>query len=64
MAAEGNQFTSSIHADLPEGHPAATASATQVRRPIYSASVQRWRQYERQLAPLRDFLQGHGIACD
>jgi tetratricopeptide (TPR) repeat protein len=44
--------------------PAATASATQVRRPIYSASVQRWRQYERQLAPLRDFLQGHGITCD
>jgi len=44
--------------------PAATASATQVRQPIYSASVQRWRDYEAQLAPLRDFLQSHGIDCD
>ena len=44
--------------------PATSASATQVRRPIYKSSVQLWRRYENQLAPLRDFLQSHGIDCD
>lgn len=44
--------------------PAATASASQVRQPLYRSSVQRWRAYERQLAPLAEFLQQHGIACD
>jgi hypothetical protein len=29
-----------------------TASAAQVRRPIYATSVQRWRHYENELAPL------------
>jgi Flp pilus assembly protein TadD len=32
--------------------PVRTASATQVRRPIYSSSVGRWRAYEPFLAPL------------
>ena len=32
--------------------PVDTASVAQVRRPIYSASVGRWRRYERQLQPL------------
>jgi hypothetical protein len=31
-----------------------TASATQVRRPIYADAVGRWRAYERYLAPLLD----------
>lgn len=31
----------------------STASATQVRRPIYSTSVGKWRAYEAQLEPLR-----------
>jgi len=44
--------------------PATSASATQVRRPIYKSSVQLWRRYESQLAPLRDFLQSEGIDCD
>ena len=44
--------------------PATSASATQVRRPIYKSSVQLWRRYERQLAPLREHLENHGIACD
>ncbi len=29
-----------------------TASKLQVHRPIYDSSVQRWRRYERHLAPL------------
>ncbi len=43
--------------------PSATASAAQVRRPMYRSSVQRWRQFEQQLAPLADFLSSHGIDC-
>jgi Flp pilus assembly protein TadD len=36
--------------------PIRTASATQVRRPIYADSVGRWRKYEAFLAPLFDEL--------
>jgi hypothetical protein len=32
--------------------PVRTASATQVRQPIYRHSVERWRVYEKELAPL------------
>jgi tetratricopeptide (TPR) repeat protein len=34
----------------------ATASYDQVRRPVYGSSVGRWRDYERELAPLRAAL--------
>lgn len=34
-----------------------TASAWQVRQPIYHSSIQRWRQYERYLGPLLKALQ-------
>ncbi len=34
-----------------------TASAAQVRRPIYKNSVQLWKHYELQLAPLLNFLR-------
>lgn len=44
--------------------PAATASAAQVRKPIYASSVGRWRSYERQLAPLAGKLREHGIELD
>ena len=33
-----------------------TASAMQVRRPVYTSSLQRWRRYEQYLAPLFDAL--------
>ena len=33
-----------------------TASATQVRRPIYRDSVRKWRRYEKHLAPLLEVL--------
>jgi hypothetical protein len=36
--------------------PSATASAVQVRRPIYSSSVGRWRHHAERLAPLRGRL--------
>lgn len=41
--------------------PAATASAAQVREPIHSRSVDGWRRYERQLAPLADILSDSGV---
>lgn len=44
--------------------PAATASAAQVRQPIYRSSVGRWQSYRRQLAPLAEKLQERGIAVD
>ena len=34
-------------------NPATTASAVQVRRPIYASSVGKWRHYARELEPLR-----------
>jgi hypothetical protein len=41
--------------------PVATASAAQVRRPIYRTGVERWRRYERQLGPLRALLAAEGV---
>jgi len=42
---------------------AATASAVQVRSKVYTTSVNRWRAYEQQLAPLAKFLSTNGIDC-
>ncbi len=39
----------------------ATASAAQVRRPIYASSVAQWRHYEAQLAGLRAQLAAAGV---
>jgi len=36
--------------------PIYTASAAQVRQPLYDSAVERWRPYERQLQPLLDAL--------
>jgi tetratricopeptide (TPR) repeat protein len=41
--------------------PAATASAAQVRRPIYKSSVALWRRYEEELEPLARVLRDGGI---
>lgn len=41
---------------------AETASAAQVRRPIYRDSVDKWRNYDVQLTELRRSLAEHGIA--
>jgi len=37
----------------------ATASQSQVRRPIYRNSVARWRHYEKYLGPLEAALSGN-----
>jgi Flp pilus assembly protein TadD len=42
--------------------PVATASAAQVRKPIYRDALARWRRFENQLAPLIERLQKAGIA--
>ena len=44
--------------------PSATASAAQVRQPIYSSSVGLWRKYARQLAPFANKLRAFGINVD
>lgn len=44
--------------------PTLTASAAQVRQPIYRTSVGLWRRYERELAPLRKRLQQAGVPID
>lgn len=41
--------------------PVATASAAQVRQPIYRDALARWRRYERQLEPLSQRLADAGI---
>ncbi len=42
--------------------PVTTASAAQVRRPLYTGAVAAWRQYAPELAPLAQRLREGGIA--
>ena len=44
--------------------PSLTASAAQVRQPIYSSSVDLWRRYQSELAPLAAILRDAGVAVD
>ena len=41
--------------------PSTTASAAQVRQPIYDSSISQWRHYQQQLAPLSSRLQAAGL---
>ena len=41
--------------------PSMTASASQVRQPVYRSSVGKWRNYEKQLRPLSGLLRSAGI---
>jgi tetratricopeptide (TPR) repeat protein len=41
--------------------PVATASSVQVRQPIYRTALERWRRYDRELAPLRTLLAAEGV---
>lgn len=41
--------------------PVATASAVQVRKPMFRTSLRRWKHYEQELAELRSLLQENGI---
>lgn len=42
--------------------PSLTASAAQVRQPIYRSSVALWRRYQHELAPLKTTLEAAGVA--
>lgn len=44
--------------------PSATASSVQVREKIHARSVNRWKNYEQQLKPLREYLENAGIAVE
>jgi tetratricopeptide (TPR) repeat protein len=44
--------------------PTTTASAAQVRRPLYDSSVSQWRHYEAELAELSSLLSAAGISTD
>lgn len=46
------------------GSPSTTASAAQVRHPIYDSSVSQWRAYDAQLSDLKRRLQAGGIQLD
>lgn len=39
----------------------STASAVQVREPVHTRSVDRWRRYEKQLQPMREILTAYGL---
>ena len=43
--------------------PTATASAAQVRRPIYREARDLWRFHDAQLGPARDILEAGGVSC-
>ena len=42
----------------------ASASAVQVRQPLYSSSLHQWQHYAEHLAPLRSRLQAGGVQVD
>ena len=44
--------------------PSATASSVQVREKIHSQSVNKWTRFEKQLQPLRQYLEDAGIQID
>ena len=44
--------------------PSLTASAAQVRQPLYRSSMDLWRRYASELAPLRDALRRGGIEVE
>jgi len=43
-------------------HAVSTASAVQVREPVHTRSIDRWRQYADQLDPMRKILEQNGLA--
>lgn len=42
-------------------HASTTGSASQVRQPVYRSSIGKWKNYERQLAPLAEALSARGV---
>lgn len=44
--------------------PVATASASQVRRPLYATSINRWKRHREAMQPALDVLTANGIAFE
>lgn len=44
--------------------PSATASSVQVRSKVTSSAVNKWKNFEKQLAPLQSYLESHGISTE
>ena len=44
--------------------PVATASSVQVRKPLYSSSIGRWKKYGDDIRPLVSVLEEAGLAPD
>lgn len=44
--------------------PTMTASVSQVRQPIYDSSIDQWRNYEKELAPLIRLFEDAGVKVD
>jgi len=44
--------------------PTTTSSSVQVRQPLYDSSLEQWRHYAAELAPLRARLEAGGITVD
>jgi Tfp pilus assembly protein PilF len=44
--------------------PSTTASSVQVREKVHRGSVQRWKRFERELSPLRKYLESAGIEVE
>ena len=47
-----------------QGAAVTTASAVQVREPVHTRSIGRWRRYETNLQPMRQTLEGLGVPTD
>ena len=59
----GLDWQSAVLTPSDNQNPSTTASAAQVREPIYTSSVQKWRNYEAGLAPLKARLVAAGIVA-
>lgn len=60
----GLEWDPAVLAINADDRPASTASAAQVRQPMHTGSIGRWRKMERGLAPLERALRAAGIASD
>jgi tetratricopeptide (TPR) repeat protein len=56
--------TASLEFHLSPAPMTTTASSVQVRQPLYDSSLQQWRNYAAQLAPLRARLEAAGIRVE
>jgi len=57
----GLDWQDAVLAPSDNDSPSTTASAAQVREPVHTRSVQKWRRHEAGLAPLRERLAAAGI---